>query len=126
MEPIQNAGMRIILEAPRTVTGTEMRQKLDWTTLAQRRKLHTLKAEQGLESTYLHHKFRFISDLSDRQTRALSSGKLYLKRLRTEYSAAKLWNSLLPSRRTLQAPGPFIKACNKTALSRGQLVSFFF
>ena len=44
MEPIQNAGMRIILEAPRTVTGTVMRQKLDWTTLAQRRKLHTLKA----------------------------------------------------------------------------------
>ena len=44
MEPIQNAGMGIILEAPRTVTGTEMRQKLDWTTLAQRRKIHTLKA----------------------------------------------------------------------------------
>ena len=25
------------------VTGTKMRQKLDWTTLAQRRKLYTLK-----------------------------------------------------------------------------------
>ena len=43
MEAIQNAGMRIILGAPRTVTGTKMRQKLDWTILAKRRKLHTLK-----------------------------------------------------------------------------------
>ena len=129
MEAIQNAGKRIILGAPRTATGTEMRQKLDWTTLAQRRKLHTLKAVHRCihraGPTYLHHKFQFISDISDRQTRASSCGKLYLKRPRTEYykqsfeySAAKLWNSLPPSSRTLQTLGPFIKAC-KIALNRG-------
>ena len=54
-----------------------------------------------------------ISIISFRQTRGSSSGKLYLKRPRTEYHeqsfAAKLWNCLLPSSRMLQAPGPFIK-----------------
>ena len=38
VETIQNVGMRIILNAPRMATGTEMRQKLGWCTLAQRRK----------------------------------------------------------------------------------------
>ena len=42
VEMVQNIGMRIILGAPRSATGTEMRQKLQWTTLAQRRWLYAL------------------------------------------------------------------------------------
>ena len=34
VETTQNVGMRIILNAPRMATGTEMRQKLGWCTLA--------------------------------------------------------------------------------------------
>ena len=53
--------MRVILEALRTVTGTEMRQKLDWITLAQRRKLLSPKAVHRCiyraGPTCLHHKF---------------------------------------------------------------------
>ena len=68
VETIQNVGMRIILNAPRMATGTEMRQKLGWCTLAQRRKLHPLKlAHKCLHNvgpTYLHHKFRYTSDVS--------------------------------------------------------------
>ena len=62
-----------------------------------------------------------ISIVSFRQTRRSSSGKLHLKRPRTEYHeqsfATKLWTCLLPSTRMLQAPGPFIRAY-KTALNR--------
>ena len=80
VEAIQNAGMRLILGAPRTATGTEMRQKLGWTTLAQRRKLHALKvAHKCIHKTgpaYLHSKFQHISDLRDRQTRGSASGEL--------------------------------------------------
>ena len=43
VEMTQNTGMRIILGALRSATGTEMRQKLQWTTLAQRRRLYALK-----------------------------------------------------------------------------------
>ena len=39
VEAIQNAGLRRILRTPRTATGTELRLKLEWTTLAQRRSL---------------------------------------------------------------------------------------
>ena len=67
---------------------------------------------------YLHNKFQSISSLTDRQTRGSSSGKLYLNRPRTEfykksfeYSAAKLWNSLLSPIRTLTDIGPFTRAC---------------
>ena len=42
VEAIQNVGMRIIINAPRMATGTEMKQKLGWCPLAQRRKLHSL------------------------------------------------------------------------------------
>ena len=34
-------------------------------------------------NAYLHHKFQYISDLRDRQTRGSSSGKLHLNRPRT-------------------------------------------
>ena len=42
VETIQNIGMRIILGAPRSATGTEMRENLQWTTLAQRKRLSAL------------------------------------------------------------------------------------
>ncbi len=42
IETIQNRGMRFILSAPRSTTGTELREKLKWTTLSQRR-IQTLK-----------------------------------------------------------------------------------
>ena len=67
---------------------------------------------------YLHHKFQYISDLRDRQTRGSSSGKFHLSSPKTEYykqlfeySTVKLWNILLPSIRMLNAPVPFVKAC---------------
>ena len=82
METIQNVGMRIILNAPRMATRTEMRQKLGWCTLGQRRKLQSLKlAHKCLHNvgpTYLHHKFRYMSDVSGICTRGLHSGKLYI------------------------------------------------
>jgi len=129
VEAIQNAGLRFILRAPGTATGTELRQKLEWATLAQRRKLHALKVAHRcihkVGPAYLHHKFQYISDLRDRQTRGSSSGKLHLSRPKTEYykqsfeySTAKLWNTLLPSIRSLNAPVPFVKACN-IVLGRG-------
>ena len=122
VETIQNIGMRIILGAPRSATGTEMREKLQWTTLAQRRRLLALKLAykciHRMGPVYLHNKFQSISSLTDRQTRGSSSGKLYLSRPRTEfykksfeYSAAKLWNSLPSPIRTLTDIGPFTTAC---------------
>jgi len=54
-------------KAPRTATGTEFRQKLEWNTLAQRRKLRALKMAHTcihrVGPSYLHHKFQYISDL---------------------------------------------------------------
>ena len=122
VETIQNIGMRIILGAPRSATGTEMREKLQWTTLAQRRRLFALKLAykciHRMGPVYLHNTFQSISSLTDRQTRGSSSGKLYLSRPRTEfykksfeYSAAKLRNSLPSSIRTLTDIGPFTRAC---------------
>ena len=122
VETIQNIGMRIILGAPRSETGTEMREKLQWITLAQRRRLFALKLAykciHRMGPVYLHNKFQSISSLTDRQTRGSSSGKLYLSTSRTEfykrsfeYSAAKLWNSLPSSIRTLTDIGPFTRAC---------------
>ena len=84
MEAIQNAGLRFNLRGLRTATGTELRQKLEWATLAQRRKLlaqrrklHALKVAHRcihkVGPVYLHHKFQYISDLRDRQTRGSSS-----------------------------------------------------
>ena len=105
--------MRIIIGAPRSATGTEMRQKLQWITLAQRRRLYTLKLAHNcifrVGPAYLHNKFQSIPSLTERQTRGSSSGKLYLIRPRTEYykksfeySTAKLWNSLPSPIRTLK------------------------
>ena len=91
VEAILNAGMRIILEAPSTVTGTEMRQKLDWTTLAQRRKLHTPRrftgpsTEQGLHASTIS-----FSDLSDGQTRGSSSGKFTFTTLKQTFRVCHL------------------------------------
>ena len=51
VETIQNVGMRIILNAPRMATGTEMRQKC---TLAQQRKLHSLKLAHKCTMLALH------------------------------------------------------------------------
>ena len=114
--------MRIILGAPRSATGTEMRQKLQWITLAQRRRLYTLKLAHNcifrVGPAYLHNKFQSIPSLTERQTRGSSSGKLYLRRPRTEYykksfeySTAKLWNSLPSPIRTLKDIGHFTRAC---------------
>ena len=124
VEAIHNAGMRIILGASRTVTGTEMRQKLDWTTLAQRRKLHTLKAVHGCiyraGPTYLHHKFRVVSGLGDRQTRANFTWKGQERSTTSNLLNIQLQNygtPSPPSSRMLQGTLTFIKAC-KTALNR--------
>ena len=77
VEMIQNIGMRIILGAPRSATGTEMREKLQWTTLAQRRRLYALKLAykciHRMGPVYLHNKFQSISSLTVRQTRGSSS-----------------------------------------------------
>ena len=43
VETIQNRGMRYILNSPWSTTGTELREKLGWTTLTQRRNLLTPK-----------------------------------------------------------------------------------
>ena len=86
------------------------------------RKLHALKVVHRcihkVGPAYLHHKFQYISDLRDRQTRGSSSGKFHLSSPKTEYykqlfeySTVKLWNILLPSIRMLNAPVPFVKAC---------------
>ena len=109
----------IILSAPRMATGTEMRQKLGWRTLAQRRKVHCLKMAHrclhNIGPTYLHHKFRYDSNVSG--TWGSYSGKLYLSRPRTEfyrkcfeYSTGKLWNSLLSKIRGLGSLVSFTNA----------------
>ena len=94
METIQNVGMRIILNALRMATGTEMRQKLRWCALAQRRKLHSLKlAHRCLHNvgpTYLHHKFRYMSDVSGICTRGSHNSKLYLNSPRINRSLSKI------------------------------------
>lgn len=124
VEVIQNVGMRIILGAPRTETGTSLRQKLKWTTLAQRRKLHALtvahKCIYGAKPKYLRGKFQLISEARERQTRASSSAKVCLDRPRTEcykqsfeYSTAKHWNSLSPRISSLTETKPFLEACKK-------------
>ena len=85
---------------------------------------------------YLHHKFLYISDLRDRQTMGSSSGKLQiqLSRLWTEYykqsfeySTVKLWNTLPPSIRMLNAPVPFFKTmqyCENNTLHSFCIVLF--
>ena len=124
VEVIQNVGMRIILGAPRTETGTSLTKKLKWTTLAQRRKLHALtvahKCIYGAKPKYLHGKFQLISEVRERQTRASSSANVCLDRPRTEcykqsfeYSTAKHWNSLSPRIRSLTETKPFLEACKK-------------
>ena len=95
--------MRYILKSPWSATGTELRERLGWTTLSHRRNLLTLKTihkcihKRG--PTYLHEKFIKQSDMGNSRTRR--AYKLYLHRPRTdfyknsfEYSGAKLWNSL--------------------------------
>ena len=98
---------------------TEMRQKLEWCTLAQRRKLQSLKLTHkclhNVGPTYLHHKFRYVSGIC---TRGSHSGKLYLNRPRTEfyrksfeYSSGRLWNSLPSNIRALDSLVTFTNAC---------------
>ena len=71
VEMIQNIGMRIILGASRSATGTEMREKLQWTTLTQL----AYKCIHRMGPIYLHNKFQSISNLTVRQIRGASSGK---------------------------------------------------
>ena len=92
--------------------------------VAQRRKLHSLKlAHKCLHNvgpTYLHHKFRYTSDVSGICTRGSHSGKLYLNRPRTEfyrksfeYSTGRLWNSLPSNIRALDSLVTFTNACRR-------------
>ena len=110
VETIHNRGMRYILKSPWSATGTELRERLGWTTLSHRRNLLTLKTihkcihKRG--PTYHHDKFIKQSDMGNSRTRGAS--KLYLHRPRTdfyktsfEYSGAKLWNSLPASVRDI-------------------------
>ena len=55
VETIQNRGMRNILNFPCSTTGTELREKLGWTTLSQRRNLLTLKTghKRGPTRTFM-------------------------------------------------------------------------
>ena len=86
-----NAGMRIILETPSTVTGTKMRQKLDWITLAQRRKLHIPRRFTGASTEQgLHASTTSFSDLSDGQTRGSSSGKFTFTTLKQIFRVCQL------------------------------------
>ena len=82
-----NAGMRIILETPSTVTGTEMRQKLDWTgSLLHREESCTLQGgSQGLHASTIS-----FSDLSDGQTRGSSSGKFTFTTLKQIFRVCQL------------------------------------
>ena len=104
--------MRIILGAQRSVTGTDMRQKLEWTTLAQRRNLHALKVAHKyvhLESStcilYLHHNFLHVTGLRDRQTRGSSLGKVYLS-----LSITSNHSNIYYRIRMLKVIVPFVKA----------------
>ena len=58
---IQKIGMRIIVGVPRSATATEMGQKLQWTTLAQRRRLYAVKLTRKcnfrMGHIYLNNKF---------------------------------------------------------------------
>ena len=121
MEAIQNAcSAEIYSKSTKTATVTELRQKLEWTTLA-RRKLHALEMAHNcihrIGPAYLHHKFQYISDLRDRQKGDHPLANFILadqgqstidKRLNIQ----KYWNTLPPSIRMLNAPVPFEKACN--------------
>ena len=122
VETIQNRGMRYILNSPWSTTGTELREKLGWTTLSQRRNLLTLKTihkcihKRG--PTYLHEKFIKQCDMGDSRTRGAS--KLYLHRPKTdfyknsfEYSGAKLWNSLPDSVRNVTSRLGFSRALQR-------------
>ena len=121
VETIQNIGMRIILGVPRSVTGTAIREKLQWTTLAQRRRLsYALKLAYKCIHwewdcmVYLHNKFQSISSLTLRQTKrvflrkTISRTEFYNKSF--EYFTAKLWNSLPSPIITLTDIGPFTRA----------------
>ena len=88
------------------------------------RKLHSLKLTHkclhSVGPTYLHHKFRYTSDVSSISTRGSNSGKLYLNRPRTEfyrksfeYSTGRLWNSLPSNIRALDSLVTFTNACRR-------------
>ena len=119
VETIQNRGMRYIVNSPWSTTGTELREKLGWTTLSRRRNLLTLKTihkcihKRG--PTYLHEKFIKQCDMGNSRTRGAS--KLYLHRPRTDfyknsfkYSGTKLWNSLPDSVRNVTSRLGFSRA----------------
>ena len=121
METIQNVGMRIILNAPRMATGTEMRQKLGWCTLAQRRKKNW---PTNVSTMLALHTSITSSDtcqmLVASETRGSYSGKLYLNRPRTEfyqksfeYLTGRLWNSLSSNIRALDSLVTFTNACRR-------------
>ena len=86
VETIQNWGMRFILKFPWSTTGTELREKLGWTTLSHRRNLLALKTNaykciHKRGPTSLHKKFIKQSDMGNSRTRGAS--KLYLHRPRS-------------------------------------------
>ena len=115
VETIQNWAMRDILNSPWSTTGTELREKLGWTTLSQRRNLLTLETIYKCIHKNLHEKFIKQCDMGNSRTRGAS--KLYLRWPRTdfyknsfEYSGAKLWNSLPDSVRNVTSRLGFSRA----------------
>ena len=87
VETVQNRDMRYILNAPWSITGTELREKLKWTTLSRRREFLTIKAMHKCvhkrAPTFLSDKFIKNSDLGNARTRG--TYKLYLQRPRTDF-----------------------------------------
>ena len=99
--------------------------ELQWTTLAQRRRLYALKLAHKcilrMGPVYLHNNFQSISSITDRQTRGSSTGKLYLSRPRPKFYKELFDYStgyFLPSSiRTLKDIGPFTRACKAVSIS---------
>ena len=103
IERLQNYGMRLITSSPRLACSAELRSRLKWVTLEQRRKLFRLalvhKCLHGRAPQYLCSKFATNWSLGLRMTRG--SNNLHLKRPHTnfyrnscEFQGASDWNYL--------------------------------
>jgi len=122
VEDIQNAGLRFILRAPKTVTDW-VEAEVEWTTLAQKRKLYALKMVhpqgQACISPSQVPVHLWPKEIDKPRDRSLANFILADQGQSTTnhhlYSAAK---TLPYSIRILNALVPFVKACN-IVLGRG-------
>ncbi len=109
----------MIYDLPTHIPTAPLLSKLNWMTIMDqvkyRKAILVYKSPNGLAPSYMRKMFKFVSDVSKRNTRYVDKTKLYLptgKHLKIftdsfAYSAAEVWNTIPNNIRNCETIGAF-------------------